>query len=753
MKNFSRKSLLAFLIFAVLSLFNINQTIAQVDYLWAKSIGGTSSESGNSLTVDNAGNVYITGSFNGMVDFDPSANTANLTSLGGLDIFIAKYNSSGNYVWANRIGGAGNDNSISIALDNSGNIFITGYFNDTVDFNPSLATTNLISAGQSDIFIAKYNGAGNYIWAKSFGDSFSDQSNSVSIDNLGNVLFTGGFSGAVDFDAGLDTSNLSSLGGASVFIAKYDNAGNYLWAKSIDGNSGVIGCSITTDALGNVFTTGNYSTYGYGPVDFDPGVGVYNLYSSSGTSSFILKLNSNGNFEWAKGFGCGYVGTSIKIDEAGNVYSAGDIGPCPLYLNNEFQKPKSENTQNSFFPDWYIQKLDAFGNTLWYKEITSDSYPIYSQRIAIFPDLFGNLFVTGTLNNINDFNPNSTPALIIPFGGTDIFLAKYDVAGNYLWVKDLGGANDEGGNSIFVDSLNNLYITGYYNDTAGFNPPDASAQLTSVGNSDVFIAKYNSCTIVNSSSQNVTICNGENLIVGTNMHFYTSSGTYIDYVSCDSMVTTHLTVNPSYISNKSFEICPHQIISFGANIYTTSGTYIDTLFTTNGCDSIQITTLLVNPEINTSVNGMTITALINSSAYQWLDCNNGFALISGANSQSYVATVNGSYAVVAYVDQGEICIDTSACVSIATGLNELNMESGFTLFPNPANESISIELLNLLSAVKNNISIYDVQGQILIEKFFQSAKTEIDISNLSSGIYIVKIQNGDRFFFKKFVKE
>lgn len=433
--------------------------MAQVDYLWAKSIGGTSYEVGNSITVDNIGNVYITGSFSGTADFDPSASIANLTSLGGSDIFIAKYDASGNYIWAKQIGGIDSDISRSIALDNSGNIFITGSFNDTVDFDPSIGIQNLSSSGWTDIFIAKYDGAGNYIWAKGIGSSSYDESNSITIDNLGNLLFTGYFFGNVDFDAGLNTNNLNSVSGQSIFIAKYDNTGNYIWAKGIGGNQCFnVGYSVTTDTLGNVFTTGGFSVdenlVDY--LDFDPGVGVYNLYSSSGISSFILKLNSAGSFEWANGFGCGYIGTSIKTDEAGNIYSAGDIGPCPLNLNNDLKKPKSENTQNSFYPDWYIQKLDAFGNTLWFKEIKSDNSSMYVQKLEISLDLFNNLYVTGTFIGTTDFNPNHTPVLISAIGGNDVFLAKYDVAGTYLWVKDLGGANNEGANSICIDSLNNL---------------------------------------------------------------------------------------------------------------------------------------------------------------------------------------------------------------------------------------------------------------------------------------------------------
>jgi hypothetical protein len=607
----------------------------------------------------------------------------------------------------------------------------------------------------TDIFIAKYDAAGNYIWAKSFGDSFNDQSNSITIDNLGNVLFTGSFIGLADFDAGPGISNLYSVGGTAIFIAKYDNAGNYIWAKRITGLQGNnIGYSITTDTSGNVYSSGSF----FDTIDFDPGIGLFYL-TADDSNGYILKLNSSGNFVWVRQAGCGeFGGLTIKTDNLGNVYYAGNKGFCPLNFNKVFHETVGEFVQNFINPVFYIRKLNSSGNTLWSKDITSNIYGMGTyQNISISLDINSNLYVTGDFQNTCDFNTNSTQALITAFGGTDIFLAKYDVTGNFKWVRDLGGANNEGANSICIDSLNNLYITGYYNGTAGFDPPNASAQLTSVGSSDVFIAKYNSCINSDSTVQYVTLCNGQNLIVGA--HTYSTSGTYVDYIAngipCDGMVVTHLTVIPSYnYYSDIYFLCPHDSITIGGHTYFATGYYSDSCVTVNGCDSIVIESILVYPEVTTSVVAGTITAINISSAYQWLDCNNGFALISGANSQSYVATVNGSYAVVAYVGQGEVCIDTSACVTINNvGLNELNSESQITLFPNPANDNINIELLNLLYSTKNRISIYDVQGQILLEKYSQSANTEINISSLSSGIYFIKIQNGDSFFFKKFVKE
>ncbi|MBT6372369.1 MAG: hypothetical protein HOJ86_06840, partial [Acidimicrobiaceae bacterium] len=128
--------------------------------------GGTNADYGYSVAVDSSGNVYTTGYFNGTVDFDPGAGTANLTSNGYKDVFVSKLDSSGNYVWAKNFGGTGNDMGYSVAVDSSGNVYTTGYFTGTVDFDPGAGTTNLVPNGSSDAFVSKLDSSGDLVWAK-----------------------------------------------------------------------------------------------------------------------------------------------------------------------------------------------------------------------------------------------------------------------------------------------------------------------------------------------------------------------------------------------------------------------------------------------------------------------------------------------------------------------------------------------------------------------------------------------------------
>jgi len=299
----------------------ISKIDAAGNFVWAKSMGGINSDVGFSIAVDGSGNVYTTGVFSETADFDPGAGTVNLVAAGSTDIFVSKLDASGNFVWAKSMEGTLSDGGASISVDGSGNVYTTGYFQGTVDFDPGAGIVNLISAGGEDVFISKLDASGNSVWAKRMGGTLSDIGNSLAVDGAGNVYTTGNFSGTVDFDPGAGTVNLISAGGADIFVSKLNASGNFVWAKRTGGTGAEIGSSIAIDASGNVYTTGYYN----GTVDFDPGAGTVNLVSAGSVDIFVSKSDAAGNFIWAKSMGgTGIdVGYSIAIDAPGNVYTTG----------------------------------------------------------------------------------------------------------------------------------------------------------------------------------------------------------------------------------------------------------------------------------------------------------------------------------------------------------------------------------------------------------------------------------------------
>lgn len=301
------KSVAVRMIFVLILMINVLGVLpvraaSSLGFGWAKKMGGASYDRGQNLAVDQNGNVYSTGNFSATVDFDPGAGMYNLTSAGQADAFISKLDANGNLVWAKRIGGTSDNSGMGIVPDADGNLYFVGNFTGTVDFDPNTGTYNLTSAGSYDISVSKMDANGNLIWAKAVGGIEMDQVNALALDAAGEVYMTGSFSDIVDFDPGTGVSNLTSASARDIFVTKFNSDGDFIWAKSMPGTSllGDGGNAIAADENGNIYTIGGFD----GTVDFDPGVGVYNL-SSAGSNDdiFISKLDTNGNFVWAKRLG------------------------------------------------------------------------------------------------------------------------------------------------------------------------------------------------------------------------------------------------------------------------------------------------------------------------------------------------------------------------------------------------------------------------------------------------------------------
>ncbi len=515
-----------YLIFTLAFLFFSQFANAQ-DFVWAKQMGGTSLESGNSITLDASGNIYTTGSFIGTVDFDPGVGIFNLTSkVGSFDIFISKIDAAGNFVWANKIGGNGIDYSSSIVLDAAGNIYTTGYFEKTTDFDPSSAFVNLTAVGVRDIFISKLNSAGNFVWAKQLGGIGIEIGYSISLDASGNVYTTGFFSGTVDFDPGSGVFNLDTVGGDDLFISKLDSSGNFVWAKTIGGIGKELGSFISLDSFGNIFITGDFEN----TVDFDPSAGIFNLTSSGDRDIFILKLDALGNLVWVKQMGAtdSDRGRSLSIDAFGNVYTTGSFSETV-----DFDPSAGTfNLTSAGGFDIFISKLDNAGNFVWAKKMGGTNS---DQSTSIMLDNIGNIYTTGGFRGTADFDPSAGTFNFTSLGSIDIFISKLDATGNFVWAKQLGGVSEDNGFSISLDASANVYTTGSFRETVDFDPGLGVFNLISEGLNDIFISKLSNGTsgiAGNSSNSDINIYpnptkNQINFSVETNVQLTNITGQLI----------------------------------------------------------------------------------------------------------------------------------------------------------------------------------------------------------------------------------
>jgi hypothetical protein len=367
--------------------------------IWARKIGGSQEDTPTSIKLDNSGNVLITGSFKGTCDFDPGSNSFNLTSAGDADIFICKLNPSGNFIWSKQIGGTGMDIGNSLATDQAGNIYASGYFRYTVDFDPGAGVTDFVSGGTVNSFILKLNESGDFIWAKQFSGSSSVYAYSLALDQFGNVYSTGWYYATVDFDPSASTYNLTSSGLSDVFVCKLDNLGNFMWAKTVGhAFGGDDAHSVVTDDAGNVYVGGFFNN----TVDFDPNGGIFNLSTSGGSydvDGFILKLSGGGDFIWAKQIAGTDQSTaeSLDIDNSANLYITGYF-----FGVNDFDPGIGVyNLPGVGNRDVFIQKLDSSGNFVWAKQIGGSGY---DQSFAIEVDVNRNIYTVGTFENTVDFN-------------------------------------------------------------------------------------------------------------------------------------------------------------------------------------------------------------------------------------------------------------------------------------------------------------------------------------------------------------
>ena len=252
------------------------------------------------LAVDEVGQIYLAGSFNGLVDFDPGAGVRSLGANGGNDIFILKLDAAGGFGWAAAIGGAGHEQINALAIDASGDLYAAGEFSGTVDFDAGSDLRELVAAGGSDAFVAKFDSAGALRWARALGGPADDQASSLAVSASDDVTVAGSFRGTADFDPGPGTMALTAAGERDGFVVRLDAAGAPGWSKRIGGTVTVDVQSLAVDAGGAVYALGAFR----GTADLDPGAGVASYTArEAGEDALLVKLAANGDYVWSKVWG------------------------------------------------------------------------------------------------------------------------------------------------------------------------------------------------------------------------------------------------------------------------------------------------------------------------------------------------------------------------------------------------------------------------------------------------------------------
>ncbi len=451
-----------FVIFLIV--FSVQTSVGQVPtWNWARSGTGNGSVEGSAVTTDPSGNIYVTGYF---TSDNMTIGTVTLLNMGISfnDGFLAKYDQSGNFLWAQRFGGSSNDRGTAIATDKSGNVYLTGYF-----YSPTIifGTDTLKNAGNvGDIFIVKFDSSGKILWAKREGAVALEIPHSIHVDSNNNILVTGRFSSnSITFGS----TTLLLAGSMDVFLVKYNSKGELLWAKGAGGGSNDEGYHITTDSSGNIYVAGYFTQ----PSNF----GSVKLTSEGIADMFLAKYDPAGNVLWAKSAGGrgDDRATGLQTDASGNSYITG------FYTNDSISFGQimipNDSLDNSF-----IAKYDTDGNVIWAKKIGGDCE---AKDLALFNN---NIYVSGQFNADTLKYGSST---LIVNGTTDFFLVNCDINGNEKWAikQTADGKSGESAISVATDNSGNVIITGFFSsESLTFG----TTGLNSVRGFNMFVAKIGS---------------------------------------------------------------------------------------------------------------------------------------------------------------------------------------------------------------------------------------------------------------------
>jgi hypothetical protein len=367
--------------------------LAAVQVPWATQAGGGDVDNGNAISTLPDGSSIVTGEFRGTTTF----GSTTLTNAGSTDVFVAKVDASGSYVWATQAGGSLFDYGQGISTLPDGSAIVIGRFQGTATFG----STTLTSAGAStDVFLAKVNPSGAYVWATQAGGSLSDIGYGISTLPDGSAVVTGSFRGTATFG----TTTLTSAGDDDVFVAKVDASGSYVWATQAGSSSDDFGKGISAMPDGSAVVTGYFqSTATFGSTT---------LTSTGDADVFVAKVDRSGTYVWA-------TRASGSSDDVGYGISA---------------LPDGSSTVTGYF-----QGTATFGST--------------------------------TLTSA---------------GNQDVFVAKMDPSGAWVWATPAGGALADNGYGISTLPDGSSTVTGPFRGTATFG----STTLTNAGSVDVFVAKF-----------------------------------------------------------------------------------------------------------------------------------------------------------------------------------------------------------------------------------------------------------------------
>ncbi|HRG59482.1 MAG TPA: T9SS type A sorting domain-containing protein [Bacteroidia bacterium] len=476
------------------SIYLTSGTASGCDYIAKLAVSGnciwayaayTDISVGYSIGLDEQSNIYLSGTFIDVKDFDYKTGTVNISSNPSTtnNHYLASYDSTGGYRWAFRLASTG-VSEIKISNTN-GKVWMNGSFNSNFDVDPS-ASVNTLNMTNSTEFVANYTLNGSYQFGFAFKGSGTSKERVTAMDvaDNGNVIVAGMFTGTIDLDHSANNLIYTSSLDSNVYIASYSSTGALNWANQIKGRSCIKALAIDNDE--NIYVTGYFTLTTYFDVNNSPS--TYYTLPGGVQDIFLIKYNSSGVLQWIHTFGSSLVdeGRDIAIDNNGNVIM---VGMFKTLIDFD---PSATGTFNLTTPQsissCYVAKYDANGNFI-------NAFKIVAENItSVAVDNNNNIITNGNMEGFGNFNVQGGNAIVYTTGVSgdfDYYLAKYDSAGVYQWAFKIGNlSNNSAGSTICTDQAGNIYFNAFMGnglDNIDIDPGPDSTFL--VGNKSILV-KY-----------------------------------------------------------------------------------------------------------------------------------------------------------------------------------------------------------------------------------------------------------------------
>ena len=442
----------------ILSCLFYQSLLAQFpQFKWANSISGDGILEAKAVTANIGGSVFVTGGFEGTVDFDPGPDEFNLTSNGGADIFLAKYFSNGEFQWAYAYGGPQDDMGLSLSFDVWGNVYLAGSFQGTVDFDPDPQTVLATATGPHGNFIQMYDANANLRWTRTIDDPGGFADIHIEASRNGGATVSGSFTDTMHFINSVPdlVSAPGSIDGFLVFL----------------GTQGGLGGASSYSSLGVDYLNGSArSPYGF-------------YFTGADSSRYLLakRASSQNSTVWTKTATGAIKSKGLCVDNDGSVFVLGNFSGTAHFDSSATLTAVGQD-------DLFIQKVDTSGQIVWLKQIGSAGQ---EQAYAIDSDYQGNIYITASFSGTLDLDPNAPTNMVASAGATDFFISKLNTDGDLVWGKRIGAGGDDFAVDLDIDELGGIITAGNYKNTVDFDPNNGVFTLTSVDpTNDIFVQKW-----------------------------------------------------------------------------------------------------------------------------------------------------------------------------------------------------------------------------------------------------------------------